>query len=355
MKNIKKKLISAAIAGILSVGAISSANATYSVIDASQIATIKATAAGKIAEMVTIVGQQIQQMSLDTMLNTLQMQNDQNIAANTIMRTTQVMSDIHNLNLSKSLLPSIGICGNVSASMKIADASCEINEAKTRVALNTSKRHLMTEEEMASTYVSQAFPNGGSSQEAQIAYRLEKLNEANASAAGSRVQTETVSRAILGDIGELTKEEYDVILKTLELTSAPAIPVIDANFNDTRFYAADTLNRNNTLLVEQTYMSSLLRLPTLNTQSETGPSFLGALRSAVNQYYGTPENALNGQAPATVTAMATAEGQPVELAIKELLNVESLGLYIDYLSLEQSLRIEALLGMLVKQNMDANQ
>jgi len=342
MKGFKKKIIAVAMTAGLSMGISMNANALYPTIDAAQIATIKQATVTKVLEMMKMVNQQVMQLNLDKMLAQLQMQNDQNIAANTIMRTTQVMADTYNMQLAQSVIPSRGICGNVSASIQMGTASCDVNTEQTKVAVETASRHMMTADEIAAVA-------GDSSFTAQVNYKWNQLQAANAAAAGSRMQNETAVRGILGEAGNLSEDEFNVIVKTIDMTTPAATPTIDPNYADTEAYASDMQERQNAILMEQMYKSALLRAPLLNKQpTGGGSSYMSLLQAAVNQYYGTAENAQNVQ-PAARVVDATATGAPVELAIKELLNVESLGLYIDYMSFEQSLRIEALLGMLVKQ------
>jgi hypothetical protein len=342
MKGFRKKVLAIAMTAGISMGVSTNANALYSVIDKAQISTIQQATTTKVLEMMKMVGQQVMQLNLDKMLATLQMQNDQNIAANEIMRTTQVMADTYNMELARSIIPSRGICGNVSASIQMGAASCDVNTEQTKVAVETASRHMMTADEIAAVA-------GDSTLKAQVNYKWEQLKAANEAAAGSRMQNETAIRGIMGETGNLTENEFDVITKTIEMTTPTAKPMLDPAAVDTEYYAQEMMERQNTILMEQMYKSALLRAPLLNKQpTGGGASYMSLLQAAVNQYYGSAENAKDVN-PAARVVDATATGAPVELAIKELLNVESLGLYIDYMSFEQSLRIEALLGMLVKQ------
>ena len=322
----KKTYLSLITAGVITLS--SSANA-HTVIDPTLIQTVYAQTQAQLLEMGVMIKKQVMSMNLDKMLANLKIKNDQNIAANQIARETQLATDLYNLELARSLKPSRGICGAVSASLKMGTSVCDQEVEGTKISKKIADKYILEK--------------GGKSDSnsTQLKNKLEGIEKANSDAMGSRVQMATVGRALLGQVGNLSQKEFEVVKASVEAMKRP-VRIVNPEYDQDN--PERMVSNYAKMAKEQIATDAALRSSIVNLKDSNGNSQMALLKSAVYKYYGPSSSGQGGIQPTADLAAVTAENADVNLAIKELLTVNSIGLYIDYLTYESSLRIESLIG-----------
>lgn len=283
------------------------------------------------------------EMDLQSILMGMKTDNDNNRSANEILRTTQVMTDVHNKQIQEQLASPPDACRTVDLAAKIADADCD-REAEKKQA----RRKLRGKHGVAS--------GGGGYSPAQYQQVVKTEAKQLVDACGLTVDKNGASMA--GKASECVKSEYllgseidglnakgkEIVNRQIDIV-AGAIPSrgTDPRRGDDAMANLNRINEARKEWMRAAVQESLTSIAELKLAPAGKPSLLQVMQQYADEKFGSYD-AMDSLKAVTNTSPQKANGQETSVSqvVRMTGQVENFMVWMEVMKFKQQLRMETL-------------
>lgn len=288
------------------------------------------------------------EMDLQSILTGMKTDNDNNRSANEILRTTQVMTDVHNKTVQEQQAAAPDACRTVDLAAKIADADCDREADKKR-----SRNKLRGKHGVAS--------GGGGYTPSQ--YQAVVKNESKAMVDACGLAVDRNGASVAGAASECVKSEYllgseidglnaqgkEIVNRQIDIVSG-AIPSrgTDPRRGDDAMANLNRINEARKEWMRAAVQESLSSIAELKLAPAGKPSLMQVMQQYADEKFGSYD-AMDSLKAVTNTSPQKANGQETSISqvVRMSGEVENFMVWMEVLKFKQQLRMETLTAALL--------